>query len=91
MYHIKISSQFKKDLKNIRHKIKLLEELKKVIHSLALGEKLDDRYLDHPLKGIYVWKRECHIKPDYLLIYEIDGNDFILLLLRAGSHSDLFL
>ena len=67
--------------------ISLLDE---VIDKLANGEKLDDCYNDHQLKGVFDSFRECHIQPDWLLIYYIDEEEIELLLLRTGTHSDLF-
>ena len=57
---------------------------------LLLAEKvLDEKYHDHPLSGNYVGFRECHILPDWLLIYAIDKDSLILIASRTGSHSDL--
>jgi mRNA interferase YafQ len=81
-YQVKYSSQFKKDLKSFAHKSKILEELQQVIKTIMNGEQLPVRYLDHNLKGKMLGKRECHIKPDILLVYEIIDDDLILLLLR---------
>ena len=90
MLKIVASNQFKKDLKMaIRRKLKL-EELNKVITKLAKEMKLDDKYKDHDLKGKFVGFRECHIKPDWLLIYKIESNQLELFLFRTGSHSDLY-
>lgn len=60
------------------------------IKMLAAGETLPKRYKDHPLKGDYIGCRECHITPDWLLIYEISQGELILYLTRTGTHSDLF-
>ena len=57
---------------------------------LANGETLDAKYKDHPLIGDYEDFRECHIKPDWLLIYRIDDEELELYLFRTGTHSDLF-
>ncbi len=65
-------------------------EFKAVITTLAEGKPLDAKYLDHPLHGEYEGARECHLCPDLLLIYEIRDNVLELLLLRIGSHSELF-
>ena len=89
-YHIEISSRFKKDFKAAKKRgydMKLLEE---VIIILAKGEPLPERYLDHPLTGNYKGCRECHITPDWLLIYERSEDTVILYLTRTGTHSDLF-
>ena len=65
--------------------------LEEVVNKLANNEKLDEKYYDHPLVGEYNGFRECHIKPDWLLIYYIDNDELELLLFRTGTHSDLFL
>ena len=67
-----------------------LKPLNDVIDKLARQEKLDIKYRDHPLSGEYVNFRECHIKPDWLLIYHIDDDELELFLFRTGTHSDLF-
>jgi mRNA interferase YafQ len=61
-----------------------------IVTRLAAGETLDERHHDHPLKGEYQGCRECHVTPDWLLIYEIDNGELILHLTRTGTHSDLF-
>ncbi len=87
---IKFTSQFKKDLKLAKRQNKPTEELFKVIEKLANQETLDPKYKDHPLKGNYSGYRECHIEPDWLLIYTIKNDILTLVLYRLGSHSDLF-
>jgi len=64
--------------------------LTEIIKKLVAGETLPEKNRDHPLYGNYAGCRECHISPDRLLIYEVDGNNLILYLTRTGSHSDLF-
>jgi mRNA interferase YafQ len=89
-YIIKPTSRFKKDYKTIKkrgYNLKLLEE---VIFVLTKGEQLPEKYLDHPLRGNYTGCRECHITPDWLLVYEINNQELILHLTRTGTHSDLF-
>lgn len=84
------TSQFKKDYKLAmkRHlKIELLDE---VIRLLARGEKLPDKYKDHSLTGNWVGHRECHVQPDWLLVYRVEDDVLVLTLSRTGSHSDLF-
>ena len=68
-------------------KITLLDE---IIAKLALGEPLDESNHDHPLSGNWARHRECHILPDWLLIYRIEEDVLVLVLSRTGSHSDLF-
>ena len=65
-----------------------MEELSTVLIELSSGKKLDKKYKDHPLKGDYAGHRECHITPDWLLIYKITEEDLIFV--RTGTHSDLF-
>lgn len=89
-YEVKPTNQFRKDVR-LAHKrgydIALLTD---VIKKLANGETLDAKYRDHQLSGNYGSFRECHIQPDWLLIYGIDNNELILFLSRTGTHSDLF-
>lgn len=90
-YIIKPTNQFKKDFKKIKKQNKDLNILKKVIDMLANDEILPDKYRDHLLIGNYKGKHECHLEPDWLLIYEYLEDELILFLTRTGSHSDLFL
>ena len=87
---IQFTNQFKKDLKLAKKQGKDLDKLFEVINILANGEKLDTKFKDHDLSGSYKGTRECHIEPDWLLIYEIDNNTLILMLYRLGTHSELF-
>ncbi len=89
-YTIKITSQFKRDLKLIKKQGKNLDDLFAVIERLAQGEELHQKYRDHKLSGHYKGTRECHIAPDFLLIYEKIDPILVLALVRAGSHADLF-
>ena len=88
MYSIFKVSSFKKDYKKLNSTEK--EALKSVIKTLANGDTLDEQYKDHKLIGNYLGCRECHVKPDLLLIYKIDNNVLELALVRAGNHSKLF-
>ncbi|MDR2579657.1 MAG: type II toxin-antitoxin system YafQ family toxin [Fibromonadaceae bacterium] len=90
MYTVKPTGRFSKDLKRIEKRGYKIDLLTNVIKKLAAGETLDAKYHDHPLKGNYAGCRECHITPDWLLIYEIAGKELILYLTRTGTHSDLF-
>lgn len=90
MYSIVSSKKFKKDLKvaiKRGYDMRLLDE---VVSKLANGETLPDKNRDHALVGNFAGCRECHITPDWLLIYEIDDGELLLYLTRTGSHSDLF-
>lgn len=90
MLTIKYQSAFKKDYKRIVKRGYHIPLLETVIGLLAAGQPLPARYKDHPLSGDYIGCRECHITPDWLLIYEINGGELILYLTRTGTHSDLF-
>lgn len=89
-YEIVPSNQFKKDLKLARKRGYDLNKIKEVISTLAKGEPLDAKHRDHWLTGDYGGFRECHIQPDWLLVYQINENQLILFLARTGTHSDLF-
>ena len=89
-YEIKPSNQFKKDVKTAVKRGRDVSLLTEVIKKLADGETLDAKYRDHKLSGDHGDLRECHIQPDWLLIYEKDGKTLILYLTRTGTHSDLF-
>ncbi len=73
-----------------KNREKTLKKLYEVIEKLANGELLEEKYRDHYLSGDYKGCRECHIEPDWLLIYEIVDDVLVLMLYRIGSHSDLF-
>ena len=89
-YKVKFTGQFKKDLKLAKKQGKDLDKLFNVIEILEKGEKLEKKYKDHSLSGEYKGTRECHIEPDWLLVYEIMNDVLILMLYRLGSHSELF-
>lgn len=89
-YEIKVTGQFKKDLKLAKKQGKNLDKLFDVVERLANGEVLEAKYRDHDLSGDYKGCRECHIDPDWLLIYEFFDDVLVLLLNRVGSHSELF-
>lgn len=89
-YTIRPTSKFQKDLKRIQKRGYDISLLTDIIKKLAAGETLPDKNRDHNLSGNFSGCRECHITPDWLLIYEIDNGELILYLTRTGSHSDLF-
>ena len=89
-YIIRPTSRFQRDLKRAAKRGYHTELLTAVIKKLADGVPLEQRYRDHALTGDYAGSRECHITPDWLLIYEIDGDTLLLYLLCTGTHSDLF-
>lgn len=90
MFELKTTSAFRKDLKKLRKRGANLNKLDFVITKLLNGEILEERFKDHALIGNYIGFRECHIEPDFLLIYCVDNNKLILTAVRVGSHSDLF-
>ena len=90
-YKVKQSNKFIKDIKNCKRRGYNIELLSTVINDyLKRDIPLPNNYVDHSLKGIYHNKRDCHIAPDWILIYEIDKENSILYLVRTGTHSDLF-
>ncbi len=89
-YLIKPTSKFQKDLKKAEKRGYKLSLLIEVINSLADGKPLPEKNKDHALAGNFIGCRECHITPDWLLIYEISEDELILYLTRTGTHSDLF-
>jgi mRNA interferase YafQ len=89
-YRIERTSRFKKDYKLAKKRGYDMKLLQEVVSILANGEPLPEKYLDHPLKGDYKDCRECHITPDWLLVYEVLENTLTLYLTRTGTHSDLF-
>lgn len=90
MMQIKYSSAFKGDLKAAKKSGKNLKLLAQVIEDLANGKSLDEKHRDHALKSNWKGYRECHIEPDWLLIYKIYNQQLILTAVRTGSHSKLF-
>lgn len=89
-YQIEMSTRFKKDYKLAKKRGYNMDLLKEVIDILANGDQLPEKYFDHPLSGDYRGSRECHIEPDWLLIYRIEKDLLVLGLTRTGTHSDLF-
>lgn len=89
-YNLKYTSRFKKDFKQAIKQKKDIDKLLDVIERIAKGEKLEAKWKDHALSGNYSGARECHIEPDWLLIYEVFEDTLVLSLLRTGSHSALF-
>ena len=89
-YIVKPTTQFKKDFKLAMKRSMKIELLEEVIAMLAMGETLPDKHKDTALTGNWVGHRECHILPDWLLIYRIEDEVLVLTLARTGTHSDLF-
>ena len=88
MLEIRYLVRFKKDFKRMEKRGSDMRKLHTVIAKLAMNEPLEAKYKDHPLQGNYSEASDCHIGPDWILIYAIVGNE--LRLIRTGSHSDLF-
>mgnify|MGYP004483116525 CR=1 FL=1 len=89
-YVIKPTSKFAKDLKVVKKRGYDISLIEGVIRLLADGEKLPEKNRDHALSGEFIGCRECHITPDWLLIYKISDDTVYLYLTRTGTHSDLF-
>ena len=87
---LETTTQFRKDYKRIKKRGYNLELLKKVLDTLMDEKPLDAKHRDHALIGEYTGFRECHIQPDWLLIYRISQDRMILVASRTGTHSDLF-
>jgi mRNA interferase YafQ len=90
MLEVVPTKSFKRDLKKYQHKKDILKELYEIISTLATEKPLDPKNKDHNLIGNYVNYRECHVKNDVLLIYQVDEETQSLYLARFGSHSELF-
>lgn len=89
-YQIKWTNQYKKDIKLAKKRHYKIEELEQVVFMLASAQPLEEKYCDHALEGNWKGHRELHIRPDWLLIYQIKDDVLILELSRTGTHSDLF-
>lgn len=90
MLKVKFTSKFKRDYKLIKRQGKDIEKLEAVILELCNEETLPESMHDHELLGSYHGHRECHLEPDWLLIYRIDCGELTLTAVRTGSHSELF-
>ena len=90
MYSPVFSNRFKKDVKLAVKRGKDLEKLSAVVELLCEGKPLPKQYKDHPLAGDYSGFRDCHIEPDWVMIYRIENSQLQLVLARTGTHADLF-
>lgn len=90
MLEVVLSTRFKKDLKTASKRGYNLELLNDVVDKLASRQQLPEKNRDHELSGDYSGFRECHVAPDWLLVYRVVEEDLILYLMRTGTHSDLF-
>lgn len=91
MLTLELTSKFRKDFKLAKKRGMDMSLLENVLETLLSEKQLDDKYCDHSLEGSYKVYRECHIQPDWLLIYKIDKGKLVLIAARTGTHSDLFL
>ena len=89
-YEIKNTTQSKKDYKLAKRRGLDINLLKEIISKLANGDPLEPKHKDHPLSGNWAGHRECHIQPDWLLVYRYEDDVLVLTLTRTGTHSDLF-
>ena len=89
MMELKTTGKFRKDYKRCQKRDMDMRLLENVIDTLLAGESLEEKYHDHALVGQYTGHRECHILPDWLLIYYTDNKSLILTAVRTGTHSDL--
>lgn len=90
MLKIQASTKFRKDYKRIKKRGYKLSLLQDILDKLCAKEPLEPKHRDHALTGSYKGFRECHIQPDWLLIYAVDEDKLILVASRTGTHSDLF-
>ncbi|MEM7495479.1 MAG: type II toxin-antitoxin system YafQ family toxin [Myxococcota bacterium] len=88
--HFKRTAEFKRSVKRMRRRGKTLDKLEVLLRLLAQGKPLPVRYRDHKLAGNYADCRECHIEPDWILIYQFDSEGNCVMLIDTGTHADLF-
>ena len=89
-YDVERSARFEREVRHAERRGLKSEELEAVVDKLRRDEQLERKYCDHPLKGDRKGCRECHINPDWLLVYRKDKTKLILYLIHTGTHSDLF-
>lgn len=90
MYRFITTNRFEKEYKLMLKRGKDINKLDTVIQKLIHGETLDSKYKDHILKGSFKDRRECHIEPDWLLVYKLDRKEQKIIFERTGSHADIF-
>lgn len=90
MLKLQTTARFRKDFKRIKKRGRDVSLLREVLEKLCSKESLEARYKDHALIGSYIGFRECHIQPDWLLIYAVNDDELTLVASRTGSHADLF-
>ena len=89
-YTVRRTKKFRKELKKMLRRGADLDKLETVVNILAAGETLPPQYHDHALTGDLEGTRDCHITPDWLLLYRIENDVLVLTLTRTGTHADLF-
>jgi len=89
-YEIAYSNSFKRDYKKMQRRGKDMKKLAEIINTLAAGKPLDKKHRVHTLQGKYNGMHECHIEPDWLLVWIVDNDRLVLLFSHTGTHSDLF-
>ncbi len=90
IYRVEKSARFKKGVKRMSKRGVNVSELSYVINELKFGRKLDEKYQDHKLTGDLEGYRECHVRPDWLLVYKYKNEILTLLLFDTGTHSEIF-
>ncbi len=89
-YTVRTTALFRKQYKRAKKRNLRMDLLQEVVDTLAMGEPLPERNRDHQLDGAWADYRECHIQPDWLLVYQIEDDILVLTLTRTGTHSDIF-
>lgn len=90
MLKFKTTAQYRRDYKRIMKRGYDIDKIENVIDTLLAGKQLSGKFKDHALTGEYIGFRECHVLPDWLLIYRIDNDELVLIAFRTGTHADLF-
>ena len=90
MYKIEMTNSFKRGLKRVAKRHKDIDKLQHVIDKLSAGKKLEAKYMDHQLTGSLKDYRDCHIEPDWVLVYRIYKDKLILFLTDTGTHQEVF-
>lgn len=90
MFRFITTNRFEKEYKLMQKRGKDMNKLDTVMLKLIHGETLDKRYKDHTLKGNFKDRRECHIEPDWLLVYKLSIQEKMIIFERTGSHADIF-
>ena len=90
MLKFKTTAQYCRDYKRIMKRGYDIDKIENVIDTLLAGKQLSGQFKDHALTGEYIGFRECHVLPDWLLIYRIDNDELVLIAFRTGTHADLF-